>query len=182
MRVAVFPPGVTGQATTTYERMDDTVNTMMAAYANGATETSAAQYAFYADNGKVLVRIVTPDAATMSRIRTWFTSQSLYMPPESEFEAFGVYTRYAMVPVSKMAALTEAFPTTYLSVEAYHLAEGASMNRRGWPSHAVELAWPPGAGCWWRWLALTCDGTWTPGSTCSTADRVGPHMRWNLRR
>ncbi len=136
---AIFPPGVTGQATTTYERMDSTMNTMLAAYANGSTETAVAQYAFYADNGKVMVKINAPDAATMSRIRTWFTSQSLYMPPESEFEAYSVYVRYAMVPVSKLVALTEAFPTTYLSVETFHLDQGLSMNRRGWPADPMEL-------------------------------------------
>ena len=136
---AGFPPGVTGQATTTYERMGSMMNTMMTAYANGATETAVAQYAFYADNGKVLVKITAPDASTISRIRTWLTSQGLYMPPENAFEAFSVNVRYAMVPVSKMAALTEAFPTTYLSVQTFHLGQGLSMNRRGWPAWPTEL-------------------------------------------
>ncbi len=136
---AGFPPGEADETTTMYERMDSTMNTMMTAYAHGATETAAAQYAFGADNGKVVVKIMAPDAATMSRIRTWFTSQSLYMPPESAFEAFGVDTRYAMVPVSRFAALTEAFPTTYLSVDTFHRGQGLSMNRRGWPEYPAKL-------------------------------------------
>ncbi len=122
VEAAGFPPGATGQATPVYERMDSTMNMMLEAYAHGATEAAAAQYAFYAGGGKVPVKINAMDASTISRIRTWLTSQSLYMPPESEFEAFSADVRYAMIPIASLVALTEALPATYLSVETFHLA------------------------------------------------------------
>ena len=129
--------GVTGQAIT-YPAMDGTLNTILSAYTGGATATSSAQYAFFADQGKVLVKIQAPNAATMTSIRTWLSTRSVYMPPESAFEAFSDNVRYAMVPVSQLAALAAAYTTTYLSVESF-AGEGLTQNRTGWSVEATSF-------------------------------------------
>ena len=135
--VAMMPPGATGQAAT-YPTMDGTLNTIMSAYTDGATATSSARYAFFADQGKVLLRIQAPNATTMAGIRTWLSVRDVYMPPESDFEAFEDDVRYAMVPVSRLAALAAAYGTTHLSVETF-AGEGLTQNRTGWTSEATEF-------------------------------------------
>ena len=125
------PPGATGDAATTYPRMDDTLNAIMSAYSGGITASNAARYALFISDDKVLLEMEAPNAATVTRIRTWLTGRSVHVPPASEFAAFSDHMLYALVPVSRLAALTSAFPTTYLSVSDVD-GQGIAMDRSQW--------------------------------------------------
>ena len=79
-----------------------------------------------------------PDAATVGRIRRWLTRRSVYVPPASDFAAFSDNFLSALVPVSRLTPLAEAFPATHLSVST-HAGQGLPLDRAQWPAETLEF-------------------------------------------
>ena len=121
-----------------YTTMDGNLNDIVAAYAGGITGENAVRYALLVREDSVVLEMQTPDAATVKRIRRWLTRRSVHVPPESHFAAFSDNFLSALVPVSLLTALTEAFPATYLSVST-HSGQGLPLDRAQWPAETLEF-------------------------------------------
>ena len=121
-----------------YPTMDDTLNDIVVAYTGGVTGASAVRYAMFVWEESVVLEMETPDAATVESIRKWLTQRGVYVPPERDFAAFSDDFLAALTPVSRLTALAEAFPTTYLSVSA-HAGQGLPLDRAQWPAETLEF-------------------------------------------
>ena len=120
-----------------YPTMDGTLNDIVAAYTGGITEANAARYAMFVREGSVVLEMSSPGAATAGSIRKWLTRQGVYVPPASDFAASDDFLA-ALVPVSILTALAEAFPATYLSVST-HAGQGLPLDRAQWPAESLEF-------------------------------------------
>ncbi len=132
------PPEATEGEAEPYPTMDDTLNDIVAAYTGGVTEEDAVRYALFVRAGSVVLEMETPDAATVGSIRKWLTQRGVYVPPESDFEAFSDDFLSALVPVSRLTALAAAFPATYFSVST-HAGQGLPLDRAQWPAETLEF-------------------------------------------
>ena len=132
------PPEAAEGESDPHPRMDGTLNDIVAAYTGGISEANAARYAMFVREGSVVLEMESPDAATVGSIRKWLTQQGVYVPPASDFAAFSEDFLVVLVPVSKLTALAEAFPATYLSVSA-HAGQGLPLDRAQWPAEALEF-------------------------------------------
>ena len=121
-----------------YPTMDGTLNDIVVAHAGGITEEHAARYAMFVREGSVVLEIEAPDAATVDGIRRWLTQQGVYVPPASDFAAFSDDFLMALAPVSRLTAMAEAFPTTYLSVSTI-AGQGLPLDRAQWPAESLEF-------------------------------------------
>ena len=121
-----------------YPTMDGTLNDIVAAYVGGVRAADAVQYALFVREESVVLEMQAPDAATVGRIRRWLTRRSVYVPPASDFAAFSDNFLAALVPVSRLTGLAEAFPATYLSVST-HAGQGLPLDRAQWPAETLEF-------------------------------------------
>ena len=137
LHMAQSPEATEGEAEP-YPTMDDTLNDIVAAYTGGVTEEDAVRYALFVWEGSVVLEMETPDTATVGSIRKWLTQRGVYVPPESDFSAFSDEILIALAPVSNLMALSEAFPTTYLSVST-HAGQGLPLDRAQWPAETLEF-------------------------------------------
>ena len=131
------PANVTEREADLYPTMDDTLNDIVAAYTGGITEEHAVQYAMFVREGRVVLDMSSPDAATVGSIRKWLTQQGVYVPPASDFAASDDFLA-ALVPVNILTTLAELFPDTYLSVST-HAGQGLPLDRAQWPAEALEF-------------------------------------------
>ncbi|MYC31224.1 MAG: hypothetical protein F4X65_14235 [Chloroflexi bacterium] len=132
------PEEATEGGTGPYPTMDDTLNDIVVAYTGGVTGDNAVRYAMFVREESVVLEVKSPDEATVEIIREWLTRQGVYVPPPGEFTAFSDDFLVALVPVSRLATLAEAFPNTYLSVST-HAGQGLPLDRAQWPAEALEL-------------------------------------------
>ena len=132
------PPEATEGDADPYPTMDGTLNDIVAAYAGGITGENAVWYALFVREDSVVLEMQAPDAATVKRIRRWLIRRSVHVPPESDFAAFSDTFLSALVPVSLLTALAEAFPATYLSVST-HAGQGLPLDRAQWPAETLEF-------------------------------------------
>ena len=137
LHMAQLPEATEGEAEP-YPTMDDTLNDIVAAYTGGVTEEDAVRYALFVRAGSVVLEMETPDAATVGSIRKWLTQRGVYVPPESDFEAFSDDFLSALVPVSRLTALAAAFSATYFSVST-HAGQGLPLDRAQWPAETLEF-------------------------------------------
>ena len=121
-----------------YPTMDGTLGDIVAAYTGGIAEEHAVRYAMFIREGSVVLEMESPDAATVGSIRKWLTQQGVYVPPASDFSAFSDDYLAALVPVSRLKTLAEAFPDTYLSVST-HAGQGLPLDRAQWPAEVLEF-------------------------------------------
>ena len=132
------PPEATEGEADPYPTMDGTLKDIVAAYAGGITGANAVRYALFVREESVVLEMKAPDAATVGRIRRWLTRRSVHVPPASDFAAFSDDSLVALVPVSRLTTLAEAFPTTYLSVST-HAGQGLPLDRAQWPAETLEF-------------------------------------------
>ena len=132
------PPEATEGEADPYPTMDGTLKDIVAAYAGGVRAADAVQYALFVREESVVLEMQAHDAATVGRIRRWLTQRSVYVPPASDFAAFSDNFLVALVPVSRLTALAEAFPATYLSVST-HAGEGLPLDRAQWSAKPLEF-------------------------------------------
>ena len=121
-----------------YPTMDGALNDIVIAYTGGITETNAVRYAMFVREGSVVLEMGAPDAVTVDRIRGWLTQRNVHVPPASDFAAFSEDYLSALVPVSILTTLTEAFPATYFSVST-HAGQGLPLDRAQWPAETLEF-------------------------------------------
>ncbi len=132
------PPEANEGETDPYPNMDGTLDDIVVAYTGGIPAEHAVRYAMFIWDGSVVLEMESSDAATVESIRKWLTQQGVYVPPASDFAAFSDEFLAALVPVSRLTPLAEAFPATYLSVST-HAGQGLSLDRAHWPADSLEL-------------------------------------------
>ena len=121
-----------------YPTMDGTLNDIVFAYTGGIAEDHAVRYAMFVREGSVVLEMESPDAATVGSIRQWLTQRGVYVPPVGDFAAFSDDFLAALVPVSSLTTIAEAFPATYLSVSTL-AGQGLPLDRAQWPAESLEF-------------------------------------------
>ena len=121
-----------------YPTMDDTLNNIVVAYEGGIEAEHAVRYAMFVWEDSVVLEMEAPAAATVGKIREWLSQQGVYVPSPSDFTAFSEDFLIALVPVSRLTALAEAFPNTYLSVSTI-AGQGLPLDRAQWPVESLEF-------------------------------------------
>ena len=132
------PPEATEGEADPYPTMDGTLKDIEAAYAGWITGANAVRYALFVREESVVLEMKAPNAATVGRIRRWLARRSVHVPPESNYAVFSDDFLSALVPVSRLTTLAEAFPTTYLSVST-HAGQGLPLDRAQWPAEPLEF-------------------------------------------
>ena len=132
------PAEATEGETAPYPTMDGTLGDIVVAYTGGIPAEHAARYAMFVREGSVVLEMESSDAATVESIREWLTLQGVYVPPASDFSSFSEDFLAALVPVSRLTPLAEAFPSTYFSVSA-HAGQGLPLDRAQWPAEVLEF-------------------------------------------
>ncbi len=129
--------GVSG-AVTVPANLDDTLGDVATAYANGVTASSAAQYAMFVRRDSVVVAIKAPNAVTITNIRAWLKKKGVYVVPASEMGGVAPEHLAVLLPVKRVTALAEAYPTTRFEVANYK-GQGLTLSRTYWPQETKDL-------------------------------------------
>ena len=97
--------------------LNDILDDVVEANVAGVPAEQAALYAFFVKNGRILVKVTAPDTATETAIRTWLTSRSIFLHPQTQSGARNTLYINVVLPVGQVLPLAQAHPSAILRAE-----------------------------------------------------------------
>ena len=136
-RAVLVRDGVSGQVTIP-ANLDDTLGEVVKAHNNKVTAESAALHAMFAKGDSVVVGIKAPNAATITRIRSWLSNKNVYVLPASQTGGVSPQHLAVLLPVEHISTLAQAYTTTRFEVASYE-GQGLTLSRTNWPQESKDI-------------------------------------------
>lgn len=137
--VIVKEARVTGQAAIpAYGRMWGSLEDAVAAYRARVPASQAALKSFIAKSGSVGVVVDAASSFQESRVRDWMTDRGITPVDEVSGADTSDHLVFGMVPLFRVVALSDEFPTARLYAESYG-NQGLTSDRSTWPSDLQDF-------------------------------------------
>lgn len=118
-------------------RLDETLNAVTLAIANGIPAADAVQYGRYVDGSKLLVEVTAPDHATVASFRAWLKEQKIYSPSGDPVEGQDTRPVVLLMPGDQIAPMLAKFTTVKaMAPNAWGMAR--PMTRSRWAAEPLE--------------------------------------------
>ena len=114
-RPYIFAAVLEGDGNFDHPQLNDTLDDIANAYAEGILAERAAQYALFIRGGSVVVSIRTPGDPTIETLRDWLTARDVHvLPRDTEGGGYYGHVLVVLLPVEHISTLVAEFVTVYL--------------------------------------------------------------------